>query len=279
MPAIPGGGPLPAMRGLGLPQEYTLPPLEIARKADRGRTIRQKMFDGTTSERELLSREEMAQRDIQDRVASIRGIGDAETQQKIAEGRQIRESLGLPATQAVRAGTGLDKVLPREAISLYGAQQASDRALTVQQEIAQRASDAQVAQDQRAAQAAADRAEEGRLNRENRLKVARMRAEPRASTRDTVAQLASRAMEDSIRGGGNGYDDAIRNAEQFYRGDPEMNKHRAEVVSFIKTLRNKDKLLRRDSLGSIAARIKRSSPSGQQAPAAQTQLADPLGVR
>jgi hypothetical protein len=170
---------------------FEQPGLEIARKADRGRTIRNKFYDGTTSERELLTRPEMAQQDIQDRIASIRAIGGVETQQKIAEGRQIREGLGFPSTPAVRAGTGLDKLLPAEAISLYGTQQASDRAMSVQQEIAQRASDAQVAQDQREANRQADldkRAQqqqtfqsgENALNRENSLKAAGIRS--RAAT-------------------------------------------------------------------------------------------------
>jgi hypothetical protein len=51
--------------------------------------------------------------------------------------------------------------------------------------------------------------------------------------KDTVRQLAQRAMNDSRAGGGSTYDDAIRNVQQFYTGpdETEMQENRDDVIA------------------------------------------------
>ena len=50
------------------------------------------------------------------------------------------------------------------------------------------------------------------------------------AVRTAVANQAARAIADSSQGGGSGYDDAIRNVQQFYQNDPDMQPIRGLVV-------------------------------------------------
>lgn len=69
-----------------------------------------------------------------------------------------------------------------------------------------------------------------RIARESRPPREPSASEQKRKETETIRALANRAMQESRLKGGTEFDDAIRNVQQFYPDDPEMNEYRESVI-------------------------------------------------
>lgn len=85
---------------------------------------------------------------------------------------------------------------------------------------------------------------------------------PAQATAQKVNDLATRAINDSTTNGGSKIEDAIRNVQQFYKGDPDFDKYRGQVLSQLYKLQRQRDLANKGGQSSSLDQLRQMAGKG-----------------